>query len=358
MIGLTLGQLILIGVVVAWTLCAVVFVNCIFPRRLKYLAKPEVQESPVFPAFARNDFKRWNYFEMTIVGVFLLPFRFVGTIFCILLAYIVVLVLTLFFCVRDFEKPLNGCFRFLANLTIASCARVILWLMGFTCTSNVKVKYRGQNPQLVEVPDSRTPVCVSNHVSFVDIFYFLSHRKCGFLAKAGVKSAPCVGLLAQAVQCLFVERQNPNARAAMLGKLSGRVEMAETGHNFNSLIIFPEGTTTNNKGLIDFKKGAFMALKPVRVFAVKYRSSFSPQLNMISTLYLFIGMCLQLRNSLTVFEFEHPLGPVPSSTPEEFAENVKLLMCDEFGFENFHNTFEQKIEFESAHMPISKDEYN
>lgn len=358
MVGLTLGQLILIGVVVAWTLFAVVFVNCVFPRRLKYLAKPEVQESPAYPAFARNDFPRWNYFEMTFVGVFLLPFRFVGTILFILLAYFLVRLFTLLFCVSDFEKPLNRCFRFLANLSISSCSRVILWLMGFTCISKVKVKYRGQNPHLVEVPSSRTPICVSNHVSFVDIFYFMAHHRFGFLAKAGIKSTPCVGLLAQALQCLFIERQNHDARAAMFGKLSSRLDLAEAGHQFNSLIIFPEGTTTNNRGLIDFKKGAFVSLKPIRLFAVKYRSNFSPQLNMISTLDLFVGICLQLRNGLTVYEFEHPLGPDPSSSPEEFAENVKLLLCDEFGFENFHNTFEQKMQFEAAHRSLAKDEFN
>lgn len=357
MLVLTLAQTVLLAAVVAWTLLAVVFVNCIFPRRHAYLARPEVQENSRYPAFARADFKKWNYCEMTFCGVFLLPFRFIFIVFCIIMATFLVWVLAVLFCVRDFERPLNPCFRFLSILIISTFARLIMWLMGFTCVSHFRIPYRGQNPRLVEDPHAPSSICVSNHVSFVDIFYFLAFHGFGFMAKDGVKNTPCIGLLAKSIQCLFIERQNHNARAAMFQKLATREELIEKGHRLNPLVIFPEGTTTNNRGLIDFKKGAFVSLKPVRLFALKYRSPFSAQFNMMSTLNLFVGLCLQLRNSLAVYEFEHPIGPVPGASAEEFAENVKLLMCDEFGFEDFHNTFEHKIEFEKAFMKAADGDY-
>ena len=40
------------------------------------------------------------------------------------------------------------------------------------------------------------------------------------------------------------------------------------------MIIFAEGTTTNGQGLINFKKGAFVTGGPIKLFALKYDTSF------------------------------------------------------------------------------------
>lgn len=38
--------------------------------------------------------------------------------------------------------------------------------------------------------------------------------------------------------------------------------------------MFPEGTTTNNLGLIPFKRGAFESLVSVKPFVIKYTGPF------------------------------------------------------------------------------------
>merc|ERR1712110_1089287 len=42
------------------------------------------------------------------------------------------------------------------------------------------------------------------------------------------------------------------------------------------LLVFPEGTTSNGKGLLEFRKGAFVAGKPIRPVLIKYTGSWDP----------------------------------------------------------------------------------
>ena len=53
----------------------------------------------------------------------------------------------------------------------------------------------------------RAPTYVSNHVSWMDIFLFLSSPFMpGFAAKAEVARVPVVGEIARQVECIFIER--------------------------------------------------------------------------------------------------------------------------------------------------------
>jgi len=47
---------------------------------------------------------------------------------------------------------------------------------------------------------------------------------------------------------------------------------------FPPIIIFPEGATTNGTSVIEFKRGAFATLRPVKIFCLKYgtNSNFTP----------------------------------------------------------------------------------
>lgn len=357
MLPLTIGQTVVLAIVAIWAIFAIFYVNCVFPKQLRFLDKPEVQNNEKYAAFARNDKPHWNMLEMTFGGIFLLPIRFVLVVFLILCGWAAVKLNQLLFCTWNFDKPISRVFRFFVNLEIGVLTWLIFKTMGFWCVQRKSIRYRGQNPKLVSKAGAPVAIIVSNHTSWVDIFYFLGHHKPSFLSKSGVKDIPGIGAIAMAIQSLFIDRHSHDSRAEMFTKLEERNKLVEQGQKFNRLVIFPEGTTTNNKGLIDFKRGAFNNLKPIKLFALKYTSNFSPQLNMISTLHSFIGVCMQFRNKLTVYEFEDPIGPAPDTTPDEYAENVKMLMCDELGFANFHSTFGDKIDFEKEYMGCKDESY-
>ena len=49
-----------------------------------------------------------------------------------------------------------------------------------------------------------------------------------------------------------------------------RCDFIMEGKKFPSILIYPEGTTTNGKYIISFKRGAFAHMFPVKIFCLKY----------------------------------------------------------------------------------------
>lgn len=71
-----------------------------------------------------------------------------------------------------------------------------------------------------------------------------------FLSKNGVKSYPGVGLIAESIQCLFLNRVGTKEeKRTALHQISDRQEICEKGL-MPPLLIYPEGCTTNNEYLI------------------------------------------------------------------------------------------------------------
>jgi len=71
-----------------------------------------------------------------------------------------------------------------------------------------------------------------------------------------------------------------------------RCDQIMKGKRLPSVMIFPEGTTTNGKYLISFKKGAFMNMFPIKIFCIKYDvRNFNTALDTIDKLYHFI-LCM------------------------------------------------------------------
>ena len=106
-----------------------------------------------------------------------------------------------------------------------------------------------------------------------------------------------------------------------------------------TLGIFPEGTTTNNKCLLKFKKGAFMTLTPVKVIVIKYSTDgFFPTIDNISGLGTLVMICCNTFIKATVFEFEglyNPdylnLDPKDENSWKVYAEKVRDIMSKASG---------------------------
>jgi len=53
-------------------------------------------------------------------------------------------------------------------------------------------------------------------------------------------------------------------------KIQQRVNDYNEGKNVNPLLIFPEGTTSNGRGLLKFKIGAFASKPKITIFGLIY----------------------------------------------------------------------------------------
>ena len=99
-----------------------------------------------------------------------------------------------------------------------------------------------------------TPVLyASNHVSYLDIVVLGSEVLASFVSKAEVRHWPAVGWLARQVGTIFIHRQ--------VGQTRGQIEQLGTRlAQGDSLVLFPEGRSSDGTDLLPFKSALFAAL--------------------------------------------------------------------------------------------------
>eukprot|EP01068_Selenidium_serpulae_P015993 Selendium_serpulae@DN6257_c0_g1_i9.p1 len=114
---------------------------------------------------------------------------------------------------------------------------------------------------------------VSNHVSPLDILFFMYSVDPSFVAKKGVAKSRLIGPLATSFDCVFVDRKSPEDRARAGAAIEERQRIVANGAHERSFVVFPEGTTTNGRYIIPFKSGAFEGNYLVTPCTLIYKSS-------------------------------------------------------------------------------------
>lgn len=112
---------------------------------------------------------------------------------------------------------------------------------------------------------------VGNHVSYLDIETLGSTIPCSFIAKQEVATWPFFNILAKLQRTVFVERRTRATRESR-DSIMSRLEAGD------SLILFPEGTSSDGTRVLPFRSALFAAAqvtpggKPLRVqpFTVAY----------------------------------------------------------------------------------------
>lgn len=109
---------------------------------------------------------------------------------------------------------------------------------------NVKVKIKGQRV------DSGQVLYVGNHLSYIDIPVLGGNMHATFIAKEEVKSWPIFGILGSLSKTVYIKRDRNAADQAIQN-----IEKSLNEHR--SLILFPEGTSTNGTEILPFKSSLF-----------------------------------------------------------------------------------------------------
>ena len=124
--------------------------------------------------------------------------------------------------------------------------RIIMWWHGRVCRIlNIRIATQGKTA-------AGPTLFVANHISWLDICVLGTLNPALFLAKANVAGWPLVGWLAGAVGTLFIERGAQGAAAA-IAQLSTQLRAG------NSVLIFPEGSTTTGHSVRRFYPRLYQA---------------------------------------------------------------------------------------------------
>lgn len=142
--------------------------------------------------------------------------------------------------------------RFWRNLGFRIWAKTIAAVLG------IKIETQGIVPV--------TPFfLVANHLSYLDIIVFAAQLDCVFVAKSEVANWPVIGLLCRSMNTIFIERKRPRDILRVNALLEKQLQ---AGH---SIMLFPEGTTTDGSQLLPFKSALLEPVVKARQ-AVSYAS--------------------------------------------------------------------------------------
>jgi 1-acyl-sn-glycerol-3-phosphate acyltransferase len=128
---------------------------------------------------------------------------------------------------------------------------------------NIKLKVVGEVPHV-------QGVIMSNHRSYIDIVLIPSAIPYVIVAKRQVKPWPIIGQAAVALKTIFVDRDSAESRSKTRDAIQNRLAQGL------SVLIYPEGTTFEGPGVLDFKPGIFRTCAaegfPVVPIAIEFKN--------------------------------------------------------------------------------------
>lgn len=182
--------------------------------------------------------------------------------------------------------------------------------------------------------EDRPILFIANHSSYLDIPILSSQLAVSFVAKSEVGSWPIFGLLARLQRTVFVDRQARHKADEQRDSISGRLQAGD------SLILFPEGTSSDGNRTLPFKTALFavastrigdqpLTVQPVSVTATHMDSL--PLGHTWRALYAWYGdmelpphlwqlLCLGARINVTV-EFHPPVTLADFSSRKALADH-------------------------------------
>lgn len=110
--------------------------------------------------------------------------------------------------------------------------------------------------------ERRRPLMVAaNHASWLDILVLASITDATFVAKSEVRDWPIFGTLARLQRSIFIKREERRQTREQADEMASRLNAGET------VVLFPEGTTTAGNRLGEIKSSLFAAASSAAHFA-------------------------------------------------------------------------------------------
>ena len=164
---------------------------------------------------------------------------------------------------------------------------------------------------------SVAPLLVANHISAMDILAVLSVGGC-FVANDSVCRLPCVGAVSAAIGCIFVGRDSSSSRSTAREAVAHRLKGMMDGSSKveSQLVVFPEGTTTNGLGILEFRRGSFESAVPIQPVRIEY-SNLQCSMAMVNIFELLSFLSVMPNSTISVTYL-----PIVTPTAGEPAEAV------------------------------------
>jgi 1-acyl-sn-glycerol-3-phosphate acyltransferase len=164
-----------------------------------------------------------------------------------MLYYVRLVAVSLYFVLFSFMAVIYSCIRPFHPNNTRTCLKFLYptyWIM------NLKVI--PLNDPKIDYP----VVYIVNHQDLLDVFYFAKiwPRNCSGVGKKELAWVPVFGASFWLAGNIFIDRGNKDKARAVVDQMAEKITTLK-----RSIFIMPEGTRSQGKGLLPFKKGAFLA---------------------------------------------------------------------------------------------------
>ncbi|TNJ29296.1 Lyso-PAF acetyltransferase/Lysophosphatidylcholine acyltransferase [Giardia muris] len=257
--------------------------------------------------------------------------------------------------------PLVAAFRLLAFVLLQSlvtlCSYVITWgypedepLRGWRILVAKIVSYPLYFLMLtawgvILVPDlrrraKRPRICVSNHVSILDIFLMILCEGPAFVSKRGVSRVPLMGKAMEILRVMYVregekgEKESGGGGATAL--FERRLAAMRRDPGWRPIHIFPEGTTTTEQAVLRFHTSVFRLGEEVQPICIRY-VSYNPVAYVGQDLRTVVYRYLTNPFVLAFVTYLDPVSPFDAENggalkePRAFADEVGQAIARELG---------------------------
>ncbi len=133
---------------------------------------------------------------------------------------------------------------------------------------------------------------VSNHISWVDVFVINAISPLGFVCKDDVRGWPVLGWLVARNDTVFICRTSRRSASDVRDQLVGSLSCGR------SVMVFPEGTTTDGRSVLPFRAAMFQAaidagraVKPVRLRYLDHHGELSDATTFIGETTFWQSVC-------------------------------------------------------------------
>ncbi len=232
---------------------------------------------------------------------------------------------------------------FILCVTKGPLSRILpsLWMKSVVRIFNIRIRCLGET----DLKHQTLYVC--NHLSYLDIPVLGSLLPCSFVSKKDVASWPVFGFLANIGQTAYIGRKRQDLKTA-----SNAVEhYIQDGQ---SLILFPEGTSTDGQDVLSFKSSLFslllkaddpsqnLLIQPVSLYISKSnnrpvstqadRDLYAWHRDMDDSLPSHLWRFAQTNGSEVTIQFHPTVSPQDFDDRKELAKSCQKTVADGLAF--------------------------
>jgi len=299
------------------------------------------QEEEIDPFRHKIKMSKRQWAATYVLGAFLIPLRLITCLVLVLLSSIIARLTLIGLSDEDVQlKPITGWRRYGKSFA-AIMGRLCFISCGFH-----SVKVYGAE----QADPSVAPVLVAApHSTYMDGFVTFWTHLPYLVSRVENMNIPLLGRCIALSQAIAVNREDPNSRQNTVKEIIRRTHLCESedpDQRWPQLLIFPEGSCSNRKALMNFKPGAFIPGKPVQPVLVRYPNKIDTvtwtwnQPHGSKTVLFTTLAQLFSRASLELLPVYYP-SDEERADPKLYASNVRTLMAKALEIPTNDLTFEE-----------------